>query len=146
MNKVILNRETFIKLYELAYKDSATNCYNRNWLHKYCKQNDGREYWIGIADLNGLKKTNDEQGHRAGDKRIIELGDKLKPYGQVVRYGGDEFVIIFKNNNCVRLWQFISLTQTEYAYGIWKKSKDSTFEQAFEICDKIMYKNKRSKK
>lgn len=47
------------------------------------------------ADLNGLKRVNDEQGHAAGDELIKAAADCLKAcfgkYGKIYRIGGDEF-------------------------------------------------------
>lgn len=47
-------------------------------------------------DLNGLKKTNDEQGHEAGDRLICRMAEILKEVfpQQAYRIGGDEFVVI----------------------------------------------------
>lgn len=47
------------------------------------------------ADLNGLKRANDNLGHDAGDELIRGAADCLQacfaPYGRVYRTGGDEF-------------------------------------------------------
>ena len=47
------------------------------------------------ADLNGLKRVNDELGHAAGDELIKGAADCLKEcfgrYGDIYRIGGDEF-------------------------------------------------------
>ena len=47
------------------------------------------------ADLNGLKRVNDELGHAAGDELIKGAADCLKlcfsKYGDIYRIGGDEF-------------------------------------------------------
>lgn len=48
-----------------------------------------------VADLNGLKRANDDLGHDAGDELIRGAADCLQtcfaPYGRVYRTGGDEF-------------------------------------------------------
>lgn len=53
-------------------------------------------------DINGLKTTNDNYGHIAGDELIIAAADCLKDvfgkYGKVYRIGGDEFFAIIYDN------------------------------------------------
>jgi diguanylate cyclase (GGDEF)-like protein len=53
---------------------------------------------VAFLDVDGLKATNDQRGHAAGDQLLKGLASGLKSglRGQdlVVRYGGDEFVCI----------------------------------------------------
>ena len=50
------------------------------------------------ADLNGLKRVNDNVGHEAGDELLQAAGQVLQEviaeHGKVFRTGGDEFVIL----------------------------------------------------
>ena len=52
------------------------------------------------ADLNGLKRVNDDLGHTAGDELIKGAADCLKEcfgkYGEVYRIGGDEFAAMLR--------------------------------------------------
>ncbi|MEE1071090.1 MAG: GGDEF domain-containing protein, partial [Cellulosilyticum sp.] len=55
---------------------------------------------VAIIDTDNFKLINDELGHFVGDdvlKAVAQLAkDVVKEYGgEVVRYGGDEFVVIF---------------------------------------------------
>ena len=57
----------------------------------------GGSVGIVFADLNGLKATNDHQGHKAGDKLIRKSAAFLRDFfgeGKVFRTGGDEFNVI----------------------------------------------------
>jgi diguanylate cyclase (GGDEF)-like protein len=51
---------------------------------------------LAFVDVDGLKVTNDTQGHAAGDRLLGHVVDTirshLRGYDLIVRYGGDEFV------------------------------------------------------
>ena len=59
------------------------------------RRSDGRLV-LAFVDVDGLKATNDLQGHAAGDELLIDvavaLRTGLRSYDLVVRYGGDEFL------------------------------------------------------
>ena len=50
------------------------------------------------VDVDGLKATNDEHGHSAGDDLLASVAASLKhhmrPYDLLVRLGGDEFLCV----------------------------------------------------
>ncbi|MDO4484498.1 MAG: GGDEF domain-containing protein [Clostridia bacterium] len=51
-----------------------------------------------FIDLNGLKRVNDDRGHKAGDDLICGFAELLKKYmdeEDVFRISGDEFVAVF---------------------------------------------------
>lgn len=52
-----------------------------------------------LIDLDGFKEVNDNFGHEAGDKVLIEVANRLKATIRkediLIRLGGDEFVIAF---------------------------------------------------
>ena len=51
-----------------------------------------------FLDLNGFKQVNDKHGHAVGDQVLAELADRwracVRDDDLVVRYGGDEFVVL----------------------------------------------------
>lgn len=92
--------ETQKKVFEqLSYSDTLTMTYNRNRYNEEIeKYQDMDCFQVGIAlfDLNGLKRINDEQGHRFGDIRIKDTAKYLSSLfdHKIYRIGGDEFVVL----------------------------------------------------
>lgn len=56
---------------------------------------------VMFIDLDGFKEINDDFGHAAGDKVLIEVGrrivNELRQTDTVARIGGDEFIVIMTN-------------------------------------------------
>lgn len=88
-------------LRQLSYHDQLTHLQNRNsYMEKlHAWQQEAPEQVGGIyADLNGLKQTNDTQGHEAGDALICSMAEALERVfpQQAYRMGGDEFVVLLR--------------------------------------------------
>jgi len=90
------------KLKESVYQDELTHTYNRKWLHDHFIDFDQKFIkggTLAIIDLNYFKLINDTHGHIIGDKVLIFVAAQLKALERnVIRYGGDEFIIIFEEN------------------------------------------------
>lgn len=89
------------KIKELAFSDSLTGVRNRHYLNQMLDNWPESVAYTGVifCDLNKLKFTNDNYGHDAGDKLICNFANILRSLFQtedIIRYGGDEFVIIIK--------------------------------------------------
>ncbi len=82
-----------------SFVDQSTQLLNRRAFEEKkaeLVQSGLREDFVYVtADLNGLKRVNDNLGHTAGDELIKGAADCLKAcfgkYGDVYRIGGDEF-------------------------------------------------------
>jgi diguanylate cyclase (GGDEF)-like protein len=85
-----------------AHLDDLTGAYRREsgrlaLTHEidHARRGDGR-FMLAFADVDGLKRVNDRDGHAAGDRVLQTLvqtiRSNLRSYDPVVRYGGDEFV------------------------------------------------------
>lgn len=96
-------------LFHKATHDSLTGLANRSLfmdrLHTALSQSqrDGEPGGLLIIDMDGLKQINDSHGHRAGDKALIELGQRLSGCARasdtVARLGGDEFAMLLRPVN-----------------------------------------------
>jgi len=156
--------------------DSLTGCYNRNYFEKFKTENfnpDRDHHKIGLvfADVNNLKKINDTQGHKFGDKLIKHAADFLKSSFRkddlVVRLGGDEFLIICHNDGndpdfSVNLPKKVTEKLTKnllkeknkknslsLAFGIavYDKNQDfSNLDKTKDRADLQMYRNKKEMK
>ena len=74
-----------------------TGVYNRRGLLEAIEHLiPGARYALVFFDVNGLKKTNDTQGHKAGDRLIKNTAATLRsvPAAAVFRMGGDEFLLL----------------------------------------------------
>ncbi|SFV67125.1 diguanylate cyclase (GGDEF domain) [hydrothermal vent metagenome] len=88
------------KLRESVYQDELTHTHNRKWLHDNYMQDDNESFnqngLLVLLDLNYFKQINDTHGHIIGDKVLIFIANRLKSISKnVVRYGGDEFLVLF---------------------------------------------------
>ncbi|HDM70041.1 MAG TPA: GGDEF domain-containing protein [Thermotogales bacterium] len=57
-----------------------------------------KNYSVMFLDVDNLKQINDNYGHDVGDKVLIEVANVIKKNVRksdlVMRYGGDEFVVV----------------------------------------------------
>lgn len=91
----------------LSYNDQLTGLYNRRFYEEKLKKLDREEnlpLTLVMADLNGLKLTNDAFGHLVGDKLLKRfskiLKEKFRENDIIARTGGDEFVILLPKTSC----------------------------------------------
>ena len=72
-----------------------------------------------FADINGLKLTNDVFGHSAGDELIRRssriLQEVSRPEDLVVRFGGDEFVLLLPKTDGERAEKILGLVRARFA-------------------------------
>ena len=87
----------------LSRTDALTGAYNRHYLNEWAnrlKPND-QEIAVLMADCRSFKQINDTYGHLVGDQVLRAAADLLqesvRSVDLVVRYGGDEFLVVLKN-------------------------------------------------
>jgi diguanylate cyclase (GGDEF)-like protein len=91
-------------LAELAFWDPLTQLANRVLFAEHLRTEfqrcarSGRGLAVLVADVNGLKRVNDDYGHQAGDSLLAEVGRRLaascRPSDTAARLSGDEFAVL----------------------------------------------------
>lgn len=91
---------------EALFMDSLTGLYNRLYLedlHKNLTKKKSGEFTFVMLDMNGFKSINDDFGHAEGDAALVTVAEILTntvgALGNVIRYAGDEFVIILNTTS-----------------------------------------------
>lgn len=157
----ISNHQLFDRLRFLSTMDSLTGVMNRNEMNNRVDQLAGNKDYsdksIGIVftDLNGLKQTNDLNGHLAGDILLKEASSMLKklfPRDEIYRAGGDEFMVLSIGTTpeeldlkISELNKQIEKSQTvSFAIGSCFDKSSSNILSAMTRADKKMYENKKS--
>jgi diguanylate cyclase (GGDEF)-like protein len=92
------------KVEELSITDDLTKLFNTRYLNRSIDIEIQRSLRYGASvslifmDIDDFKKVNDRHGHLVGSKMLVEIGQllikNLRSIDVVVRYGGDEFVIV----------------------------------------------------
>lgn len=152
----IRKNELLVKLEKLSYIDSLTSTYNRNFYNNYVEEfniNPRNNVGVIFADVNGLKKANDNFGHELGDDLIKGSSNFLRKYfnGLIFRIGGDEFVCIIENISKDKFLKVVenintklnSFNELHISIGeIWK-DKVEDIESLISEADEDMYTKKK---
>lgn len=101
-------------LEQLSLSDQLTGAHNRHFLNKFMPQElaklkrehvSNNDISIGfmMVDIDFFKKVNDTYGHDAGDKVLVQftniLSQTCRESDWIVRWGGEEFVIVARGHS-----------------------------------------------
>ncbi|MDQ7061128.1 MAG: GGDEF domain-containing protein [Sulfurimonas sp.] len=149
-------------LKEAVYKDELTHAYNRKWMNdRFIDANDNfnLDGTLAIIDLNFFKLVNDTHGHITGDKVLTFVATQLKKTKQsLIRYGGDEFIIIFKDTDQDTAFASINTIResiiskklktgdasfrVSFSIGTYEFEEGDSLSSTIELADKNMYNDK----
>lgn len=168
----INNALLYSKMLNMAVKDALTSIYNRQYFnsiyHKYFNNEYSAYDKISVVlfDIDKFKSVNDIYGHIVGDEVIRYCGKISSKYttendGFAVRYGGEEFVMVFPGKGleevssiCEKMHEEIKTSIITFedkvlninvSMGIasYPQTCDTTLE-LIDAADKAMYNSKRN--
>ena len=139
-----------------AETDSLTNLPNRYRFEQYILESEEGGYPAAVIlfDVNYLKRTNDTQGHSAGDQLIRTAAKCISScFGEhCFRIGGDEFAAIVLNCTPETIDQMISrFRETEKSqnvsvslgYVYTEEISSTSFKRLLDEADRRMYDQKK---
>lgn len=156
----ISNNLLMDRLKVLSSKDILTGVMNRNEMNNYVdkissdKKVSSTSVGVIFADLNGLKRVNDQYGHTAGDTLLKNAALALEEVfdtDEIYRAGGDEFTIIITGITEEELGKRVEAIREVsqkyehvcFAIGQCYEASKSNVRQALRIADERMYEDKR---
>jgi len=104
-----VHRREVERLRLAALRDSLTGLRNHRSFQEDLRLaiSERRVEHLLVVDLDGLKATNDDHGHKAGDEMIVKLAEALEAVasrcGSAYRIGGDEFAMIVTRGDADRV-------------------------------------------
>ncbi len=150
------------EILSLSYIDPLTTLNNRRFYDQHRVELDSGEHFplsLILADVNGLKLTNDAFGHEAGDELLQIVGATLlkacPPEAILTRIGGDEFVILQSHTDTAAAKRIIETAiqkfsqqrvrgipvSVSFGHAV-KNDVETPFETIFKRAEDAMYQNK----
>lgn len=172
IRKQSLLRNAMNRLDEMYIRDSLTGAYNRFGMERFfagikkkCLVSQ-MLLQVSFVDIDGLKTINDEFGHEEGDRIINVTADILQRKAgkyYVVRYGGDEFIVMGNVHNEKEVEEYWHQVMEEvahynktmkryaelsfsYGYDVFKIDTTARLEDCIGVTDKKMYVTKKQKR
>lgn len=162
------NAEKIEDLRRAAFLDPLTGLPNRRYgdaaLHSRLKflGLDELPFAVCLIDVDRFKIINDLHGHNAGDNALRVLGqtleNSLRTYDSVIRWGGDEFIVLLLNITPQKLARFsrrmVALARASefhaednalhlsISVGATIARPEDTVNSLLERADRLMYQSK----
>jgi diguanylate cyclase len=150
-----------------ASLDALTRISNRGAFDRACREwitAGGKDFVLGMIDIDHFKKINDAHGHGMGDRAIVAVAQALKSSVRigddvVARIGGDEFAVLISGLNLRQGEGRLRMLNTSLAgvsfstsgpalkvtlsCGVAEYSAGDTAESLLERADSALYEAKR---
>lgn len=164
---VIYHRhQRYLLLQERIHRDGLTNLLNRKGFEEVLRHALAEDFPFALAllDVDNFKQINDTYGHLIGDQALLSLVEQcnrsLAATDTLARYGGDEFIFLFRNcatqELCKALHQSISQAYFRSAgisfpmvvsMGVsFFPREGDTYEGLFNLADQRLYRAKQEGK
>jgi diguanylate cyclase (GGDEF)-like protein len=151
-----------------SFTDPLTEIYNRRSLEEMSSRfishatRLGKPLTFMLIDVDGFKEVNTRFGHLTGDFVLAEIATLLKSSVRgadaVIRYGGDEFLVILADASRADAWRVIERVraflddwnqaghlnafQASLSFGVAEWSKGQTLDEVLDVADRDMYESK----
>ncbi len=131
---------------KVIYTDPLTKVYNRRFFDNlsfsnYMSNLKGH-YGIFMIDIDDFKNINDKYGHKEGDKvlKIVSsiLYKSVRKSDYIVRYGGDEFLVIAK----VKDEKDIELIEEKILDNLKSHNSKSKIQISFSVGGELYHSDK----
>ncbi|NCB41452.1 MAG: transporter substrate-binding domain-containing protein [Clostridia bacterium] len=153
--------ESAKELWFKTYHDALTGLYNRAYMVEILRQleeENSLPVSIIVADLNGLKITNDTFGHEAGDQMLVSVAkifkENIRANHCAFRIGGDEILVLMPSTteaDCLDIVERIKsamltakadIMKPLAALGCATMQDHNNFSQLFKLAEDKMYADK----
>lgn len=166
LGKVIMGLEKAKDKYKRnALNDCLTNTFSRDYFDEYVKKHQRHLFKqplaVAMVDVDNFKSINDTYGHLMGDSVLKEIAAVLKSsvrkWDVVIRYGGDEFLLLFRDCNLKKSQEILRRAAKEImnikrfdfgidmSYGVAEVKNKEELLSAIQRADSNMYKMKNSR-
>ncbi len=166
-NHLVIEETKRIYQEKLANTDHLTGAYNRRYLNDFSNdylkiiKREKKDLSLLIVDLDDFKNINDTFGHDIGDKVLIQLVKIIKKTIRendlVVRFGGDEFIVLLPNTNVLNtrivankiieeINEYNKKAEYDFSVSIgisYYQVGDNSIEDLISKADKSLYEAKR---
>ncbi|MEA4864948.1 MAG: diguanylate cyclase [Sphaerochaeta sp.] len=150
------------EILSLSFTDPLTTLNNRRYYDQVKHEVDSEPYYpltLVVADVNGLKLTNDAFGHEAGDELLRKVAEVMRKTCReddiISRIGGDEFVLLLPQTDALHAQAIVKRLNTalekehikgiqvsvSFGYAVKEEGEDQ-FEDTFKTAEDVMYQNK----